>query len=35
VAVERSVQGAFDAATSAELLSNVYLAAQFVVLPGC
>jgi hypothetical protein len=34
VAVERSVQGAFDAATSAELLSIVYLAAQFVVLPG-
>lgn len=34
LAVERSVQGAFDAATSAELLSIVYLAAQFVVLPG-
>jgi hypothetical protein len=34
VAVERSVQGAFDAATSAELLSIVYLAAQFVVLPA-
>ena len=33
-AVERSVQRAFDAAAPAELLSAVYLAAQFVVLPG-
>ena len=34
LAVERSVQGAFDATVWSQLLSYVYLAAQFVVLPG-
>jgi membrane-associated phospholipid phosphatase len=34
VAIERSVQQAFDSATAAWVLSNVYLAAQFVVVPG-
>ena len=34
VAVERSVQNAFDAGATMWLLSQVYLAAQFVVLPA-
>jgi len=34
VAVEGSVQHALDAGTVSWLLSNVYLAAQFVVVPG-
>jgi hypothetical protein len=34
VAVERSVQQGLDGRVSMWLLSNVYLAAQFVVLPG-
>lgn len=34
LAVEHSVQSAFDAAAWSQLLSSVYLAAQFLVLPG-
>jgi hypothetical protein len=34
VAVEGSVQGALDTGVASWLLSNVYLAAQFVVVPG-
>jgi PAP2 superfamily len=34
VAVEGSVQGALDSGATSWLLSNVYLAAQFVVVPG-
>ena len=34
VSVERSVQGALDGGVVAWLLSNIYLAAQLVVLPG-
>jgi hypothetical protein len=34
VAVEGSVQGALDSGAASWLLSNVYLAAQFVVVPG-
>jgi hypothetical protein len=34
LALERSVQDAFDTSAAARLLSYVYLAAQFVVLPG-
>ena len=34
VAVEGSVQSALDSGTASSLLSNVYLAAQFVVVPG-
>jgi membrane-associated phospholipid phosphatase len=34
LALERSVQDGFDTSAAARLLSYVYLAAQFVVLPG-
>jgi membrane-associated phospholipid phosphatase len=34
IAVERAVQHALDSGTISWLLSNVYLAAQFVVVPG-
>jgi PAP2 superfamily len=34
VAIEGSVQGALDSGAASWLLSNVYLAAQFVVVPG-
>jgi membrane-associated phospholipid phosphatase len=34
LAIEGSVQGALDSGVASSLLSNVYLAAQFVVVPG-
>src|SRR4051794_5101751 len=34
VAIEGSIQSAFDSGAASWLLSNVYLAAQLVVLPG-
>jgi membrane-associated phospholipid phosphatase len=34
IAVESSVQGALDSGASSWLLSNIYLAAQFIVVPG-
>jgi membrane-associated phospholipid phosphatase len=34
IAVEGSVQGALDSGAASWLLSNIYLAAQFIVVPG-